>query len=90
MTPLSGVPAKAKDPPTVPVTAAVVARPVPIATRKARFARLPGWVANCLPFYLFCLLEKQLLILRMPARPQANRGPPCRGPSFMAIRLAYT
>ena len=90
MTPLSGVPARATDAPTVPVTAAVVARPVPIATRKPRFAFLPDCLANLVPFCLLRVLEKCSLLSRTTVSPQANKGPPCRGPSFMAMRLAYT
>jgi hypothetical protein len=53
MTPVSGVPARAIDAPTVPVTAAVVARPAPTATLSARLPLRLGWLANILPFSLY-------------------------------------
>jgi hypothetical protein len=88
MTPVSGVPARAIDAPTVPVTAAVVARPAPTATLSARLPLRLDWLANILPFSLYLSISKVLVWLRITADVHDNNGPPCRGPSFMAMRLA--
>lgn len=87
---MSGVPARAIEAPTVPVTAAVVAMPAPTATLSARLPLRLDWLANILPFFFYLSISKVSVLLRITADGHVNKGPPCRGPSFMAMRLAYT